>query len=140
MAATSPMWSDRPRGARTVTGIEPELWVDRAATAVGFYAAAFGAVPLFQVGEGEDVVARLAVDDARFWVASADPDMHRLGPRQIGGATGRVLLIVEDPDAVVARAVAAGATETAEVSAEHGWRIGRILDPFGHEWEIGREL
>jgi len=123
-----------------MTGIEPELWVDRAATAVAFYASAFGAVPLHQVGGGEDVVARLAVGDARFWVASSSEEMHRLSPRAIGGTTGRTLLTVEDPDAVVARAVAAGATETAPVDVEHGWRLGRVVDPFGHEWEIGREL
>jgi PhnB protein len=123
-----------------MTGIEPELWVDRAATAVAFYASAFGAVTVHRVGEGEDVVARLAVGDARFWVASSSDEMRRFSPREIGGATGRTLLVVDDPGAVVARAVAAGATETAPVGVEHGWRVGRVVDPFGHEWEIGREL
>ncbi len=123
-----------------MTGIEPELWVDRAATAVRFYTDAFGATVLFQVGDGEDVVARLALDDARFWVGAADPAMHRLGPAAIGGRTGRTLLVVDDPDAVIDRAVAAGATPTSPAADEHGWRVGRILDPFGHEWEIGREL
>jgi PhnB protein len=48
--------------------------------------------------------------------------------------------VVEDPDAVVRRAVAAGATETSPVGDDHGWRLGRILDPFGQEWEIGAPL
>ena len=121
-----------------MTGIEPELWVDRAATAVRFYADAFGATVLLQVGDGEDVVARLAIDDARFWVGATDPDLQRLSP--VGGRTGRTLLVVDDPDAVVESAVAAGATLTSPAADEHGWRVGRILDPFGHEWEIGREL
>jgi PhnB protein len=66
--------------------------------------------------------------------------MKRLSPRTIGGATGRTLLVVEDPDSVVRQAVAAGATESSPVTNEHGWRLGRIVDPFGHEWEIGVPL
>ena len=119
-------------------GIEPELWVDNAPEAVGFYAAAFGATTLHRVGEGEDIVAQLTVGDARFWIGSAGEG--RFSPEAIGGATGRALLVVDDPDAVQRRAVAAGARETSPVQDEHGWRLGRIADPFGHEWEIGRPL
>jgi PhnB protein len=54
--------------------------------------------------------------------------------------TSRTLLVVEDPAAVLQQAVGAGASETAAVADEHGWRIGRIVDPFRHEWEIGRPL
>ena len=120
-----------------MTGIEPELWVGRAASAVAFYEAAFGATTLSWVGRGEDVVARLAVGDARFWVASADGD-SRLDPLVAGGRTSRTLLVVDDPDAVVATALGAGGTLTGPVGEEHGWRVGRVVDPFGHEWEIGR--
>jgi PhnB protein len=120
-----------------VTGIEPELWVNRAAAAVSFYEAAFGATTLLRVGNGNDIVVRLAVGDARFWVGAADPGMGRLSPEEIGGRTSRTLLVVDDPDAVVARAVGAGASETSPVEEEHGWRLGRIVDPHGHEWEIG---
>jgi Glyoxalase-like domain len=63
--------------------------------------------------------------------------MKRLSPRAIDGATSRTLLVVDDPDAVVRRAVTAGATETSAMSNERGWRLGRIIDPFGHQWEIG---
>jgi len=118
--------------------IQPELWVDRAATAVSFYRSAFGASVNHQVGEGEDVVAQVSVGDATFWVGSADPDMRRLSPARAGGGTARLLLVVDDPDAVVAAAVAAGATTDSDVADEHGWRLGRVVDPFGHEWEIGR--
>lgn len=121
-----------------MTGIEPELWVDRAAAAVAFYESAFGATTLMRVGEGDDIVARLSVGGARFWVSAASPGAGRFSPERIGGTTGRTLLVVDDPDAVVARAVDAGARETAAVTDEHGWRLGRIVDPHGHEWEIGR--
>lgn len=121
-----------------MTALEPELWVDRAAEAVAFYQAAFDATTLMCVGEGDDIVARLAVGDARFWVAAASSDQSRFSPAAIGGTTGRTLLVVDDPDTVQARAVGAGADETAPVSDEHGWRLGRVVDPYGHEWEIGR--
>jgi PhnB protein len=123
-----------------LTSIQPELWVDRAAAAVAFYEAAFGATVVHRVGEGEDIVAQLTVGDAAFWVAAASPAIKRLSPQAIGGATSRTLLVVDNPAAVVEQAVGAGATETSAVADEHGWRIGRIVDPFGHEWEIGRPV
>jgi PhnB protein len=51
-----------------------------------------------------------------------------------------MLLVVDDPDALTAQAIAAGASEVRAVAEEHGWRLGRIADPFGHHWEIGRPL
>lgn len=51
-----------------------------------------------------------------------------------------MLLIVDDPLAVVERAKAAGATEVYRVAEQHGWLLGRIEDPFGHHWEIGKRL
>jgi PhnB protein len=90
-----------------------------------------------RVGAGEDIVAQLTVGDAAFWVAAAAPGGDRLVPRDAGGATGRTLLVTDDPGAMVERAVAAGAELRSPVGDEHGWRIGRIVDPFGHEWEIG---
>ncbi len=123
-----------------MTSIQPELWVDSPREAPTFYEAAFGAAVLHRVGDGDDIVAQLGVDDASFWVAATSSAMKRLSPRAIDGATGRTLLVVEDPDLVHRQAVAAGATESSPVSDEHGWRLGRIIDPFGHEWEIGAPL
>ena len=123
-----------------MTSIQPELWVDRGAEAVAFYQDAFGATELHRVGDGEDIVAQLAIGDATFWVSTAGPTGQRLNPKVIGGATGRTLLIVDDPDAVFHRAVAAGATPTSPPANEHGWRLARIADPFGQHWEIGRPL
>jgi PhnB protein len=123
-----------------MTTIQPELWVDAPSDAVAFYRAAFGATILHRVGGGNDIVAQLAVGDAAFWVASTSTAMKRLSPRAIDGATSRTLLVVDDPETMVERAVAAGAIESSPVSNEHGWRLGRIVDPFGHEWEIGVPL
>ena len=95
-----------------MTAIQPQLWVEPAGAAVAFYAAAFGATVLHQVGDGDDIVAQLAVGDAAFWVASASPGAGRFNPTAIGGATGRTLLVVGDPDAIHAQALAAGATRS----------------------------
>lgn len=121
-----------------MVSIEPELWVESAGRALGFYEAAFGAQVVHRVGHGDDIVAQLAIGEARFWIGAPGPAMGRFSPRSIGGETSRTLLAVDDPDTVVMTALAAGATAKSPVADEHGWRIGRIIDPFGHEWEIGR--
>ena len=82
---------------RMTPGIQPELWVDRASAAVAFYEAAFGASVLHRVGEGDDTVAQLAVGDAAFWVATANPRMNRFSPNEVSGSTGRILLVVDWP-------------------------------------------
>jgi PhnB protein len=123
-----------------MTSIQPELWVEAPGEAVTFYEAAFGATVLHRVGDEDDTVAQLGVGDAAFWVAGTSATMKRLSPRAMDGATSRTLLVVEDPDSVVRQTVAAGGTESSPVNNEHGWRLGRIIDPFGHEWEIGAPL
>jgi PhnB protein len=86
------------------------------------------------------VVARLSVDGAEFWVSDESPEHQNFSPETLGGCSVRIILTVEDPDAAFARAIKAGATEVWPVSEGHGWRIGRVVDPYGHHWEIGRPL
>lgn len=128
------------RGSVPFMSLQPELWVARPAEAIAFYEAAFGARVLHRVGDGDEIVAQLAVGEALFWVSPGGADGPRFSPDSIGGATGRTLLVADDADAVFARAVSAGASVASEMADEHGWRLGRIFDPFGHEWEIGRPL
>jgi len=121
--------------------VSPQLSVRRGRAAIEFYKAAFGAVEDYRVGgtdDHEEVVAQLSVGNASFWVADESPEHGNFSPETLGGSTVRMLLVAEDPDALVQRAVAAGATEVYAVGDEHGWRLGRIADPFGHHWEIGR--
>jgi PhnB protein len=123
--------------------IQPELSVRRGRAAVEFYKTAFGAEEVYRVGGTDDnsaVVSQLSVGDSSFWVSDEAPSHGNFSPESLGGATVRMLLIVEDPDAMVDRAVAAGATVIRPVGEEHGWRLGRIQDPFGHHWEIGKPL
>jgi PhnB protein len=122
--------------------IQPELWVDDGPAAVAFYERGLGAEVLHRVcgPAADDVVAQLSIAGARFWVSSSSVQLRRFSPLRIGGATGRVLLVVEDPGALMERALAAGATQTSPVRDEHGWRLGRLIDPLGHEWELGHPL
>jgi PhnB protein len=126
-----------------MVGIQPQLSVRRGRAAVDFYRAAFGAEEIYRVGGTDDepsVVSQLVVGEAAFWVADESPEHDNFSPESVGGSTTRMLLIVDDPGAVLQRAAAAGATEVRPVTEEYGWLLGRIEDPFGHHWEIGRPL
>jgi PhnB protein len=120
--------------------IAPMLSVRRGAQAVDFYKAAFGARELFKIENDGSVVAELAVASARFWVADESPPHQNFSPETLGGATTRMVLVVDDPQAVHAQAIKAGAIQIWPVRKENGWLIGRVVDPFGHPWEIGRPL
>jgi len=123
------------------TLISPMLSVRNGARAVDFYKAAFGAVDLFRIGDDSGaVVARLSVAGAEFWLADESPEHLNFSPESLGGGSVRMVMIVPDPDAALERAVAAGATVVWPVGDQYGWRIGRIVDPFGHHWEIGKPL
>jgi len=117
------------------------LSVRHGAKAVEFYKAAFGAGELFRI-DSEDgaVVARLSVEGAEFWVADESSENFNFSPESLGGGTVRMVMIVENPDAAFERAVTAGARVVWPVSNQYGWRLGRIADPFGHHWEIGKPL
>jgi PhnB protein len=126
---------------QTKTSIAPLLSARRGAQAVEFYKAAFGAEELFRIDdENGEVVAQLSVAGAEFWVADESPENSNFSPESLGGGTVRMVMIVEDPDAAFERAVAAGATVVWPVDNRYGWRLGRIVDPFGHHWEIGKPL
>lgn len=126
--------------AKLPTTIAPWLCLRGGARAVEFYKKAFGAVEVFLLDAGDSVVARLSIDGAEFWLSDESPEHHNHSPETLGGITTRIILTVADPNAAFARAIAAGAKEVFPVSDEHGWRIGRVVDPFGHHWEIGRPL
>ncbi len=117
------------------------LSVRNGAKAVDFYKTAFGAIELFRIDdEGGAVVAQLAVSGAEFWVADESPQNVNFSPESLGGGTVRMVMTVESPDVVFDQAISAGATVVWPVSNQYGWRLGRIVDPFGHHWEIGEPL
>ena len=136
------MKDDPTRAAGPKTSISPMLSVRRGASAVEFYQAAFAADVLFRLdGEKGGVVAQLSVGGAEFWVADESPEHLNFSPESLGGGSVRMVMVVENPDAVFDRAVAAGATVVSPVTDQpYGWRVGRVVDPFGHHWEIGKPL
>jgi PhnB protein len=122
------------------TTIAPWLSVRRSGEAVEFYKSAFGAIEVYRLDAGGSVIARLSVQGAEFWVGDESPEHGNFSPETLNGSSVRMILTVADPDAVFAQARGAGAAEVYAVSEEHGWRIGRVVDPYGHHWEIGRLL
>ena len=130
------MSTTAPQGFRTV--VTATLSVRDWSRAMDFYKAAFGAVELYRVEGGG--VGQLAVNGAEFWVAEESPEHLNFSPESLGGCSVRMLLLVEDPQAMQAQAVKAGATEVLPVSEAYGWRLGRVRDPFGHHWEIARRV
>jgi PhnB protein len=126
----------------TASSLKPMLTVKNAAAAVDFYVAAFGAVEQerFTAPTGH-VVAELAIDGLRFFVVDENPEAFNLSPASLGGTTVRMNLIVDDPDTAAANAIAAGAAEVFPVSDQpYGFRQGRVADPDGHHWLIGKPL
>jgi PhnB protein len=121
-----------------MTSIAPWLSVKNATEALASYRAAFGATELERLEDeaGDVIVAQLSIEGADFWI-QADAASS---PEAVNGRSVRMILTVDDPDSVFAGAVAAGATEVAAVAEGHGWRTGRVADPSGHHWEIGRRL
>lgn len=126
------------QGEPVKTSIAPWLSVNQARDAVDYYKAAFGAVERYLLEDdmGKVVVAQLAIEGADFWLQE-DIDS---GSEPLDHQSIRMILTVDDPDAVFEQAIAAGATQIFAVSEEHGWRTGRVADPFGHHWEISKPL
>jgi len=124
------------------TTVSTLLNVRRGAEAIEFYTRAFGAATLSRIdGEDGSVVAHLSIGKGDFWVADESTAHQNFSPETLGGSSMRMVLVVDDPHAAFDRAVAAGASSISPVRDEpYGWRIGRIADPFGHHWEIGKPL
>jgi PhnB protein len=124
------------------TSITPMLTVRNAAAAMTYYTRAFGAVEVerFTTPTGQ-IVAEMSLGGEPFYVVDENPDAFNLSPETLDGTSVRINLIVEDPDACAERAVAAGATELFPVADQpYGMRQGRVVDPYGHHWLIGRPL
>jgi PhnB protein len=119
------------------TTIAPWLSVRNSQKAVEFYKSAFGAFETYRLDADDGgVVARLSIEGAEFWLSDESP--NSLSPESLGGGSVRMILTVADPDALFSQALKAGASEIFPVSEAHGWRLGRLVDPYGHHWEIGR--
>lgn len=119
------------------------LNVRNGASAVEFYQRAFGAKVLYRIESPDgEIVAQLAIQGAQFWVADEAPAWGNFSPASLDNRSSfRLVLTVADPDTVFASAIAAGAKKVQPMKDhEYGWRVGRVVDPYGHHWEIGKPL
>ena len=129
------------KNPRISTSIAPWLSVSNGSKAVNFYKAAFGAKETYRLEMPDGgLVVKFSIDGAEFWLSadSSDKDGATLAP--LGGDNLRIILTVADPDRLFDQALKAGATQVFPVGEEHGWRLGRLTDPFGLHWEIGHPV
>jgi len=129
-----------PDGYHSVT---PYLIFDNAAAALEFYKKALGAVELmrFPAPGGKIGHAEIRIGDSPVMLSDESPEMNARSARTIGGSPISLLVYVEDVDALVARAVAAGAKLVRPVANQfYGDRTGGIDDPFGYHWYIATHV
>jgi PhnB protein len=123
--------------------VRPYLYVDGAAEAIDFYEKAFGARERLrlEVPGGKIAHAEIEIADSLVMLCDPLPQFVSKPPPVLGGTSGEVLMYVDDVDAVVQRAVDAGATITTEVADQlWGDRSGTITDPFGQVWLISTHI
>ncbi|RPH66273.1 MAG: VOC family protein [Myxococcaceae bacterium] len=121
----------------------PYLRVKGAAAAIEFYRRAFEAKERFRLTEPDGRIghAELELGDFVVMLSEEYPEHDLRGPRSIGGTSVTLHLHVDDADAWIRRAVAAGAEVVRPASdAFYGERSGTVRDPFGHEWLIGHQI
>jgi PhnB protein len=122
-----------PDGPRLI----PYLSVKEAARAIEFYGRAFGAVEVLRLVDpgGRVSHAELAIGEARLMLADEHPEIDSVGPQTLGGTSVSLTVYVEDVDALVERAITAGAKLLRPVTDEfYGDRVALLRDPFGHKW------
>lgn len=132
-----------PRKVRPIPtgwhGATPYLTVKGAAAAIEFYGRAFGALETLRIEAPAGVIghAELRIGKAILMLSEEYPEMGIVGPQALGGSPVGIHLYVEDVDAAVARAQAAGATLLRAVADQfYGDRTGKLADPFGHIWHL----
>lgn len=120
---------------RPTTTIQPWLNFEDAAPAISFYKAAFDAREVYRLEPVPgQVVARLSIGGAEFWVASGgvnNPEINQ---------SVRFVVVVPNPETYFEQALSIGATEVFPPRTDHGWHSAKVADPFGHHWEFGYEV
>ncbi len=125
----------------TPSSIAPWFSVRNSLIAVEFYKSAFGAFETYRLEMPDGgLVVKLSVNGAEFWLSGDSTDNTNLSPESLGGDSVRMIMTVTNPDALFDQALKAGALQIFPVGEDHGWRLGRLVDPFGLHWEIGRPL
>lgn len=132
----NPIPDDYPRAT-------PYLCCKNAASAIEFYKNVFGATERMRLAQPDGVIghAELTFGDSVIMLADEFPEIDVLSPQTLGGSPVTILLYVENVDAVVEKAVAAGSKLTRPVENQfYGDRSGKLIDPFGHTWMIATRI
>jgi PhnB protein len=129
----------------TQNSLAPWLEIPDGPRALAFYKSAFDSQETYRYDNPDGgFVVRLNASGAEFWLSYEGPKASGAFANNdaipLGGQNLRLILTVPDPDVTFAKAIAAGATQVFAVSEGHGWRLGRLIDPFGLHWEIGKPL
>ncbi len=122
------------------TTIAPWLTVSDGAKAAAFYKSAFDAVETYRLETPDGLIVKLSVDGAEFWVSGSSAQNDDYNMKPVGGGTVRMILTVSNPDMIFKKALDAGASEIFPIEEDHGWKLGRLSDPFGLHWEIGHPV
>ena len=123
------------------TSIQPCLSVSNFLEAGTFYKKAFGAIEKYRMETPDGgLVLKLSVNGAEFWVSGNTTNEDEPNPNNLKQEVVKLILTVENPDTTFEQAIKAGATEVFPVGEDFGWRLGRLSDPFGLDWEIGKPL
>ena len=121
----------------------PHLTLKVVLPAIRFYEKAFGAKELrrWSNTDGSVHVAEMEIDGAMFHLHEEVPKSNELSPETLRATTSQIGIFVEDPDAFVKRAVAAGAHASRSVQDyDYGYRQGTVVDPFGHQWLVEKQI
>ena len=135
---TKPAVKAIPDGMRTLT---PELFCSGAADAIEFYKKAFGAVEVMRVPgpDGKLIHSEIKIGDSALWIM--DEMKGASGPKSLKGSPVNIHMQVADVDAVVKKAVAAGAKITMPLADQiWGDRYAKLDDPFGHHWSVATHI
>ena len=118
------------------------LTVNDGIAAVEFYKNAFSAKETGRIeADGKIIFTEISFGPVKFYLSGESGETNNISPAKAGGTTVRLELTVKDPDAVFKQAVKYGAKIIFPLAdQDYGYRQGRIEDPFGHQWVIGRPL
>ncbi len=116
------------------TSIAPWLTVSNGKKAIAFYAAAFCAIETYRLEDAGVFIVCLDINGAEIWV-NEDVNSNNLNDVNV-----RMILTVANPEELFDKAISVGAKEVFPVGVDHGWKLGRIEDPFGLHWEIGHRV
>ena len=125
------------------TFFAPQLFIPGGVTDISFYSKAFGAVEIrpWRNDDGSVHVAELSIDGTIFHLHEERPAKGQVEPSKINAVTTLLGLFVDDVDAVITKALEAGATLLNPAQDyEYGYRQGNIQDPFGHQWMIEKKI